>query len=433
MTALQKPGGGVRGIVAGDVVRRLVARTISQQLSSAVESATAPFQYALSTRAGCECVAHALQASGEVDERATIMSIDGTRAHDLISRRAMLSGLAQIEGGREVPPFVKLFYGAPSQYWWEDEAGVVLEIDQGEGGEQRHAMMPLLFSLGQYNALHAVQERMLSNERLFAFLDDVCVVCLSDRVAAIHMLLVFALWVHGRIRVHAGKTKIYNCAGEKPEACGHLERIARTVLEDARVWRGGAEIPEVERCIKVLGTPLGHPAFVQHQLARVRALQQVLLDRILAIQDVQSAWALLSYCAVARATYFISRSHDSALWECMCRVLGVPPESCESFARAASQLPLAFGGLGLRSAERTRTAASWADSLSMIHQRQPLPSRCGDDRGRDGWRICVCSLEGRICCSGGVGSSSWVRSARIVGTRQGSSPCTQKCGGIRAR
>ena len=60
MTALQKPAGGVRGIVAGDIVRRLVARTISQQISSAVESATAPFQYALSTRAGCECVAHAL-------------------------------------------------------------------------------------------------------------------------------------------------------------------------------------------------------------------------------------------------------------------------------------------------------------------------------------------------------------------------------------
>ena len=60
LTALQKPGGGVRGIVAGDVIRRLVARTVAQQLGKAVEQATAPFQYALSTRAGCECVAHAL-------------------------------------------------------------------------------------------------------------------------------------------------------------------------------------------------------------------------------------------------------------------------------------------------------------------------------------------------------------------------------------
>ena len=293
----------------------------------------------------------------------------------------MLAGLAHIEGGREVLPFVKLFYGAPSQYWWEDDEGVVHEIDQGEGGEQRDAMMPLLFSLGQHNALHAVQERLLPNERIFAFLDDVYVVCLPDRVAAIHMLLENALWVHA-IRVHAGKTKIFNRAGERPEACDHLERIARTVSEEARVWRGAADIPEVERGIKVLGTPLGHPVFVQHQLARVRAHQQVLLDRIPAIPDVQSAWALLSHCAAARTTYFIrvvppecvsnfARSHDTALWECLCRMLGVPPNSCQGSARAASQL-LAFGGLGLRSAERTRTPAywaSWADSLSMIQQR----------------------------------------------------------------
>ena len=56
MTALRKANGGVRGIVVGDVLRRLVARTMPQQLGPKVESATAPFQYALSTRAGSECV-----------------------------------------------------------------------------------------------------------------------------------------------------------------------------------------------------------------------------------------------------------------------------------------------------------------------------------------------------------------------------------------
>ena len=34
----------MRGIVAGDVIRRLVARTVAQQLGKAVENATAPFQ-----------------------------------------------------------------------------------------------------------------------------------------------------------------------------------------------------------------------------------------------------------------------------------------------------------------------------------------------------------------------------------------------------
>ena len=76
LTALRKTDGGVRGIVAGDIVRRLVART-------------APFQYAMSTRAGCECVAHALQGITEMSATATIISIDGIIAYDIISRRGI--------------------------------------------------------------------------------------------------------------------------------------------------------------------------------------------------------------------------------------------------------------------------------------------------------------------------------------------------------
>ena len=53
-----------------------VARTIAQQLGKAVESVTAPFQYALATRAGGECIAHALQALSEVNPESTVLSID---------------------------------------------------------------------------------------------------------------------------------------------------------------------------------------------------------------------------------------------------------------------------------------------------------------------------------------------------------------------
>ena len=66
MTALQKPDGGIRGTVVGDVFRRLIARTMAQQIADA---GTAPFQYALKTKGGCECVAHILQAVTDSDER----------------------------------------------------------------------------------------------------------------------------------------------------------------------------------------------------------------------------------------------------------------------------------------------------------------------------------------------------------------------------
>ena len=89
---------------------------IPESVVQIVKMATFPHQYALSTRAGCECIAHALQGLTEMDPRATVTSIDGVSAFDLISRGAMMKGLLQVEGGDTVLPFVRMFHGAPSQY-----------------------------------------------------------------------------------------------------------------------------------------------------------------------------------------------------------------------------------------------------------------------------------------------------------------------------
>ena len=42
LTALAKPDGGMRGIVVGDIVRRLVARTMAKQVAKKAEKATCP-------------------------------------------------------------------------------------------------------------------------------------------------------------------------------------------------------------------------------------------------------------------------------------------------------------------------------------------------------------------------------------------------------
>ena len=245
LTALQKPRGGVRGIVVGDVLRRLVARTMAQQLGKAVEAATAPHQYALSTRAGTECVAHALQALTEMDPMTMIVSIDGVGAYDSISRKAMSEALVSMPGGSAVLPFVRLFYGQPSRYLWEDEDGAIHHIHQGEGGEQGDPLMPLLFSLGQHAALEAVRRRLRVGERLFAFLDDIYVTTTPERVGIVHNNLEQELSRHSRIHIHVGKTQVWNAAGVRPPACDQLERLAQVSDPEARVWKG-SDIPTVE-------------------------------------------------------------------------------------------------------------------------------------------------------------------------------------------
>ena len=111
---------------------QLFSELASRELTPAVERATAPHQYALSTKAGCECIAHALQGT-ELHPEATVTSIDGFCAYDLISREAMLRGLTRVDGGGAALPFVRMFYGSPSEYLWEDEVGIVHRIPQGEG------------------------------------------------------------------------------------------------------------------------------------------------------------------------------------------------------------------------------------------------------------------------------------------------------------
>ena len=107
---------------------------MAQQLGPAVKAATAPHQHAVSTRAGCECITHALQGLCELNSRMTITSIDGVGAYDLCTCSTVphLSSCGRMISGRRTPP-------------------------QGEGGEQGDVMVSLLYSVGQQEALQVAQ------------------------------------------------------------------------------------------------------------------------------------------------------------------------------------------------------------------------------------------------------------------------------------
>ena len=143
-------------------------------------------------------------------------------------------------------PFVRHFYGSPSTYLWEDDSGKTHMIPQGEGGEQGDPLMPLLFSLGMHPALVAAQRRLRPSERIFAFLDDVCVVCLPERVQTVVNILAAELWAHAQIQVHHGKTHVWNRACEEPAGMEELTARARVVDPEAVVWRGDTSLDPTE-------------------------------------------------------------------------------------------------------------------------------------------------------------------------------------------
>ena len=76
-----------------------------------------------------------------------------------------------------------------NRHFWEDDCGITHDILQGEGGEQRDPLMPLLFSLGLAQESHSVSNRLLASEKIFAFLDDIYLVCHQDRVEAVYEIV----------------------------------------------------------------------------------------------------------------------------------------------------------------------------------------------------------------------------------------------------
>ena len=133
---------------------------------------------------------------------------------------AMLQGLSNVEGGRVALPFVSMFYGAPS-----NTSGrmilAVHTIDQGEGGEQGDALMPLLYSLGQHGALHKLHsEELRDEETLLAFLDDTHVVIpCPDRTTTVYAALQEAMFSTTSIRINPGRSGMQQESNRQGVVC----------------------------------------------------------------------------------------------------------------------------------------------------------------------------------------------------------------------
>ena len=115
MTALQKKDGGVGHLFVG--------LSVAHSLGSGkeVETVCAPFQFALSTRAGTDCVGHAIRVLTDADPECTILSIGVVGAYDHVFRSSFLTKLHQVPGLRELLPFVRSIYAQPTTYVWTDD------------------------------------------------------------------------------------------------------------------------------------------------------------------------------------------------------------------------------------------------------------------------------------------------------------------------
>ena len=137
------------------------------------------------------------------------------------------------------------------------------------------------------------------------------------------------------------------------------------------MWAANLE-PE-RNGLMVFGVPIGTKEFVRACGHERMAEEQTLLDLIPQLPDTQCAWVLLAMCAVPRANHLLrstpptqveeyAQAHDDALWQALNKLLGTGEQAAETaesgdLNHKLATPPARLGGLGLRSAARTSTAA----------------------------------------------------------------------------
>ena len=76
-----------------------------------------------------------------------------------------------------------------------------------------------------------------------AFLDGIYVVTVPERVVEVHNILGHRLWADVGIRVHQGKTQIWDRDGEKPPGCEVLGHRVIDMGPTSVVWGGSDDLP----------------------------------------------------------------------------------------------------------------------------------------------------------------------------------------------
>ena len=171
----------------------------------------------------------------------------------------------------------------------------------------------------------------------------------------------------------------------------------------------------------MLGSPLGHDAFVAGQLNSKREEQDRLLQRIPALDSLQAAWLLLLFCAAPRANYLLrilpphltadyAVAHDVAVARCFAALLehgrapltqrpAFEPLSCPSASvdlACARPPPIAMPRIGRPGA--TRSQSSVHALVRALSGEEPLPSTAAAVLARAHLRQIGFDPIGLYCC-----------------------------------
>ena len=346
LLGMEKPGGGIRPIAVGEVLRRLVAKCFCNIYEKEVSSYLWPKQIGVAAPLGAEVGSQTVRqwckrnqtTAGKIlfvaDFKNAFNSID--REQFLRQVRHQLPGLSR---------WAEWCYGGPSKLFFD---GTVISSEVGvQQGDPlgplffSFALQPLLLELGDIPGL----------DISFSFLDDLVLAGAQLAVARGISLLEASSRRLG-LELNMSKCEIITPTQQGLDI--------NWDLFNARIPRN------LDGSFKLLGAPIGSKEYCQ-QLTQQRANKvQECLDALGELPDPQVALALLRSCASFGKMVFSARTtpydvhqeqllcFDNAVRRCFEQFTGLHPDDSQWLQ---ATLSTRLGGLGLHSLRKHSPAA----------------------------------------------------------------------------
>jgi len=372
LVPLRKPGGGIRPLAMGSTLRRLAARAACAALKEKTCVAAGTQQYGVGRPAGCELFHKSVTALTDQDSRRVVLAFDAANAFGTLSRQCIWDNTKTRLP--ELAKTVRAWFRTPATHFMWDAAGKLHLVRNVAGVDQGCPLSPLLFALGlagELADLQAAVRHLDPTAQVFAYLDDVVVVCAPEAAQAATDAVADKLGLCG-LKLNPGKTQVWSKAPPAAPLPAPLERqrVPELVLL-------GASVAWLDREERELDSPVHATSDGAKALSNVRGLVQRL--RVLreaglspkAIFLILQTYGLSSLNHLQRANYESGRwvdDFDRVLFEGLEDLLG---DALSEGQRSLAGLRFADGGLafgGARARSASAFLASWALCLRQVAQ-----------------------------------------------------------------
>ncbi|CAI5957983.1 unnamed protein product [Closterium sp. NIES-65] len=248
LVALAKPNLDVRPIAIGEVLIRILSRAVCLQLRDQMARVFLASQhFGVGVTCGTEVVVRGIRRSLDDHPEWVVLQLDVANAFNSFHRDAMFQALYTSAEFRCLIPFIRLFYGTPSDLLYRANGGVTT-IHSERGTRQGDPLNPFLYALTQRVALQPVLAE--GDVQLWSYADDTYVLGPPSTVLHHFAEIVRHLRELGLV-VQPHKCLVY---GRDFVTSREVEAFTSLGIEVAR------------RGLTVTGVPVGSDAFVERSL-----------------------------------------------------------------------------------------------------------------------------------------------------------------------